>query len=80
MEKFREFLNNDKMFFRVILLGIILAMLSMFNCLSNQLDTIQDDVRVIIKGNQAMTCQVAKNGEGLICTTPDYNFLLDTLY
>lgn len=76
----KEFLNNDKLFFRVAFLGLIIAMFSMFNCLDNSIDSVQDDVRVIIRGSQNMTCQVAKNGEGLLCTTPDYKFLLDTLY
>ena len=76
----KEFLNNDKLFFRVAFLGLIIAMFSMFNCLNNSIDNIQDDVRVIIRGNQQITCQVASNGKNLICSTPDYNFLLDTLY
>ena len=76
----KEFLNNDKLFFRVAFLGLIIAMFLMFNCLNNSIDNIQDDIRVIIRGNQNMTCQVAKNGEGLYCTIPDYDFLLDTLY
>ena len=76
----KKILNDDKLFFRVAFLGLIIAIFSMFNCLDNSIDNIQDDVRVIIRGNQAITCTVAKNGEGLLCTTPDYNFLLDTLY
>jgi hypothetical protein len=80
MKKFKDFLNNDRLFFRVAFLGLIFAMFAMFNCLDNSIDNVQDDVRVIIRGNQAITCTVAKNGEGLLCTTPDYKFLLDTLY
>ena len=76
----KKILNDDKLFFRIAFLGLIIAMFSMFNCLDNSIDNIQDDVRVIIRGNQAITCTVVKNGEGLLCTTPDYRFLLDTLY
>ena len=81
MKKIREFLNNDVMFFRVVLLGIVLSMLSMFNCLNNGIDNIQDDVRVIIKGNSSIICQSANSsGTAIICSTPDYKYLLDNLY
>ena len=78
----KKFLNDDKMFFRVALLGIILAMFSMFMCIDNSLDNVQDDVRVIIAGNQSVVCEPIGGSNQLVlqCSAPDYNYLLDNLY
>lgn len=71
----KEFLNNDKLFFRVAFLGLILAIFSMFMCLNSRIDNIQDDVRISILGQYNTTCTVDQSGTHLICSIPDYNHL-----
>lgn len=75
MNKIKEFLNNDRLFFRVAFLGLIIAMFSMFNCLNNSIDRVQDDVRISILGQYNTTCIVDKSGTHLICSIPDYSYL-----
>jgi hypothetical protein len=75
MDKIKHFLNNDTLFFRVVILGILLAMLAMFSCLNDSIDRVQDDVRISILGQYNTTCTVDKSGTHLICSIPDYNYL-----
>lgn len=72
---------KEKIFKLSVLLGLILGGLSMFLCLSSAIDSLHDDVRVLILGEYNTTCvPQSYNGQTIfVCSNPRYSELKDYL-
>ena len=76
-------LKHCNIIYLFIIVMLIIAILNMFISLNQRLSDLHDDVRVIIRGNEAQTCAIVDKIDGQVimqCSTPNYNNLKNNLY
>ena len=74
-QKIKMFLNDDKIFFRIVVILLLFAMLNMFLILFESINETNSNVRALIQGHYEQACFVTDDGY-LQCTIPDYEYLI----
>ena len=61
-QKIKFFLNDDKIFFRVVVILLLFAMLNMFLILFESINETNSNVRALIQGHYEQACFVTDDG------------------